>query len=131
MSLTGMLFGALCTGAGAWCLRLSVREGRLMSRLRRSGLRTEGTVTQRERKRSGDDWTWASVIEFTDGQGRHTEFTSHGLDLAVGSRVPLLYSPEDPKVARVLTKHHRANQALLFLMGLMWLGGAVMIVIAA
>ncbi|WP_437437911.1 hypothetical protein [Streptomyces olivoreticuli] len=71
-----------------------------------------------------------SVIEFTDSRGRHTEFTSNGLDLAVGSRVPLLYSPEDPRTARVITKHHRGNHVLLFLMGLLWLGGAVLIVIA-
>lgn len=79
-------------------------EVRSVLRLRREGVRTEGTVvdnvertSERSRKR------WAPVIAFTDAEGYHVEFAPRagsGRPLPLGRTVKVIYLRDKPWAAR-------------------------------
>ncbi|MFD7440563.1 DUF3592 domain-containing protein [Streptomyces sp. NPDC059909] len=106
----------VCSAAGAVCLWAAVREGVVLSRLGRHGLRTEGVVIRHVLVDKVDRLR-APVIAFTDVTGRRIEFSPNvsgtGTSLSVGSLVPVVYPREHPEAARVFTRRHRALPILL------------------
>ncbi|MER5302805.1 DUF3592 domain-containing protein [Streptomyces lasiicapitis] len=115
--------------AGLWA---GAREARLQMRLSRYGLRAEGVVVDLERE-PGDDCS-TPVIEFIDRQGRPSRFrpvaTGQGLELALGTHVPVVYLPERPGSARVFTRKHRLSPIVaLFAGAMLFLGVAVGVVL--
>jgi hypothetical protein len=116
---------ALCVAIGLFLYGCALRDARLVRRLRRQGIRTEGfvvanIVNRRER-------TQAPVIQFYDHQGLEVEFTpailGAGLGLANGRRVGVVYLPGDSRKARVWMRRHRLGpMAALALGGTIFLG---------
>ncbi|MGW4563366.1 DUF3592 domain-containing protein [Streptomyces sp. NPDC004561] len=124
-----MIGFVLTVSASLLCLWGGVREARLQARLRRHGVHAEGVVVEQEPAPADDCPT--PVIEFTDRQGRPVRFTPvatgsrMGMDL--GTRVPVVYLPEQPENARVSTRKHRRSHIGLFAGGVIFLGAAVWI----
>lgn len=122
---------ALCTGAASVALWAAVHERRVLSRLRRHGVRTVGTVLRTEIRDTSEPIR-VPVIEFTDGDGRRQEFrpgpAGAGLHLPVGSRVPVVFLPEDPKTVRVFTTRYRVVPAVVLMVTMTaFLGAGAMI----
>ncbi|WP_329154308.1 DUF3592 domain-containing protein [Streptomyces sp. NBC_01456] len=131
--MTGETIGiGLCVLAGLLGLWAGVREARLQVRLSRYGVHAEGVVVDQEQSSSDEPLT--PVIEFTDRQGRPVRFRptaiGTGLGLNLGTHVPVVYLPEQPKSARVFTLKHRTSPVVgPFAGGVLFLGVAVCVVI--
>src|SRR4030088_866827 len=117
--MSGAVLGVvLCAFAGVVCLVSAVRESVVTSRLRRHGVRVEGTVVERVHSTGGES-DWLSVIEFADRDGLAVRFRAHAggaaLALRIGRRVPVVYPPGTPSAARVFTLRHRVLPMLFLL----------------
>ncbi|MFG1665928.1 DUF3592 domain-containing protein [Streptomyces sp. Y7] len=120
----------LCALAGAACMGAAIRERTVVSRLRRNGTRTEGTVVRV--LVDSAEGTQTPVIRFTDAGGHLIEFTPSasgiGLGLAAGTTVPVVYPLGNSHEARVFTARHRVLPSLLSaFVGAIFLGVAVVI----
>ncbi|GAA0992026.1 MULTISPECIES: DUF3592 domain-containing protein [Streptomyces violaceusniger group] len=124
----------LCVAVGLLLYACAVRDARLVRRLRREGVRTEGVVVanvvdRRERNRHP---TQTPVIRFHDHQGYVVEFTTAiqgvGLGLATGRRVDVRYLPGESQKARVWMRRHILGPAAgLTLGGTLFLGFGLVI----
>ncbi|MFB7054115.1 DUF3592 domain-containing protein [Streptomyces vinaceus] len=120
----------LCAFVGAALLGVGVYEWAVVSRLRRDGVRTQGTVV----RVVVDDGAQRPVIEFTAPGGHLIEFSPTtsgvGLGLDVGSTVPVAYPPGRPQTARVFTARYRVLPSVFsVLIGSIFLGAAALIAI--
>ncbi|MEV7522001.1 DUF3592 domain-containing protein [Streptomyces sp. NPDC091371] len=124
-----MIGFVLAVTGGLLCLWGGVRETRLQARLRRYGVRTEGVVVD-QKTEPADDYP-TPVIEFTDGRGLPVRFmpvstgTGMGMGMDLGTRVRVVYLPEQPQNARVSTRKHRRAHVSLFAGSALFLGSAV------
>ncbi|MGW7422781.1 DUF3592 domain-containing protein [Streptomyces sp. NPDC054813] len=128
-----MDFGAvLCTVVGLGLLGVAAREGAVVRRLRRHGLRTRGVVVDNVRTRDSDGPKWIPVIAFTDRSGYRVEFSPRmhgsGMGLATGREVEVVYLATNPQTARVRMWRHLVGP-LVFLVfgGVVFLGVGVLI----
>ncbi|MCH6161590.1 DUF3592 domain-containing protein [Streptomyces marispadix] len=99
----GISFWICLAGAvsfsGVLCL-----EARSVLRLRREGVRAEGTVVDNVEKAEPRRRRWVPVIAFTDAEGYHVEFVSRvqsGRSLPLGRTVSVIYPRENPWAARI------------------------------
>lgn len=120
----------VCGVAGVLPLWLALREGLVVRRLRRDGVRTQGVVV--DNVRCDDDGSvWVPVIAFRDQRGHRVQFTPRlrgaGLKLDTGREVPVVYLPREPSSARVYLRRHIAGPVvLLAFVGVAFLGFAVL-----
>ncbi|MER8159519.1 DUF3592 domain-containing protein [Streptomyces sp. NPDC094472] len=124
----------LCITIGLFLYARAVRDTRLVRRLRREGLRTEGLVVanivdRRDRNRSP---TQTPVIRFHDHQGYEVEFTTAiqgiGMGLATGRRVGVVYLPGESQKARVWMRRQLVGPAVgMTLIGTLFLGFGLVI----
>ncbi|WP_413799578.1 DUF3592 domain-containing protein [Streptomyces iranensis] len=126
----------LCAAVGLSLYACAWRDTRLVRRLRREGVRTEGVVVanivnhhSQNRSRST---TQTPVIRFHDHQGYMVEFTTAvqgvGLGLANGRRVEVMYLPGESQKARVWMRRHILGPAVvLTLIGTIFLGFGLVI----
>lgn len=85
--------------SGVFCL-----EARSVLRLRREGVRTEGTVVDNVEKTSQSKRRWVPVVAFTDVEGYHVEFVPRaqsGRSLPLGRTVKVIYLRDKPWAARM------------------------------
>ncbi|MFD8814380.1 DUF3592 domain-containing protein [Streptomyces sp. NPDC059627] len=128
-----MNFGAvLCTVVGLGLLGVAMREGTVVRRLRRHGVRTWGVVVDNVRTSNGDGPKWTPVIAFTDRMGYRVEFSTRmqgsGMGLATGRQVEVVYLAQNPQIARVrMWRHVMGPVVFLVLGGLAFLGVGVLI----
>lgn len=124
---------AVCGAVAVLLLGVGVRDGVLVRRLRRRGIRAWGVVVDNVRvDRSDSGPQWVPVIAFADRHGHRVEFSPRmrgtGMGLATGRQVPVVCLPHDPRTARVLTLRHMAGPVVFVLLaGLVFLGAAVLI----
>jgi hypothetical protein len=118
----------VCGAVAVILVAVALRDGAVVRRLRRHGIRTRGVVVDNVRvhdHRSGP--TWAPVIAFADQRGYRVEFTTRirgvGMGLATGREVPVVYLPHNPQTARVYMWRHMVGPTLFcLLVGLVFLG---------
>ncbi|QPP06055.1 DUF3592 domain-containing protein [Streptomyces bathyalis] len=85
--------------SGLFCL-----EVRSVLRLRREGVRTEGTVVDNVEKTAESRRRWVPVIAFTDTEGYRVEFAPRarsGRPLPLGRTVRVIYLRDSPCDARM------------------------------
>jgi hypothetical protein len=85
--------------AGVVCLEL-----RSVLRLRREGVRTEGTVVDNVAKTSERRRRWVPVIAFDDAEGYLVEFVPRaqsGRSMPLGRTVKVIYPHDKPQAARI------------------------------
>lgn len=85
--------------ASVLCLEL-----RSVLRLRREGVRTEGTVVDNVEKASKRKRRWVPVIAFDDTEGYPVEFVPRaqtGRTMPLGRTVRVIYLHERPQAARI------------------------------
>ncbi|MBU3865092.1 DUF3592 domain-containing protein [Streptomyces sp. 4503] len=106
----------LCIAVGLLIYACAVRDIRLVRRLRREGLRTEGLVVANIVDRRDDGATQTPVIRFHDHQGYLVEFKTAiqgvGMGLATGRRVGVVYLPGSSHKARVDMRRQMVGPAL-------------------
>jgi hypothetical protein len=121
-----------CTAAGLVLLGLAVREGSVVRRLRRHGVRTWGVVVDNVRTRDNQGPKWIPVIAFTDRSGHRVEFSPRmqgaGLGLPTGRRVEVVHLAQNPQVAPVRMWRHVVGP-LVFLVfgGVVFLGMGIVV----
>ncbi|MFD7500508.1 DUF3592 domain-containing protein [Streptomyces sp. NPDC059850] len=125
----------LCIAIGLLAYGYALRDARLVLRLRREGLRTEGIVVANVADRRDRNPIQTPVIRFRDHQGHDVRFTPAasgiGLGLATGRHVDVVYLPTDPQKARVrMRRHMMAPMAGLTLCGTLFLGFGLLIAFA-
>ena len=90
----------LCALGGVTLLTWAFFESRAVLRLRRRGVRTEGTVIDNV---PGERRLWVPIVVFTDQRGHRVEFDL-GMHTRwkrrIGSTVPVIYLPEQAPEAR-------------------------------
>jgi hypothetical protein len=100
-----VIFGLLvCSVCGAGILGAAFMESRRAGRLRREGLRIQGTVIGYREVWFESSKKWASIICFTDNLGRRVEFSPSvrlGRKWPLGRTVKVIYLPDKPNSARV------------------------------
>ncbi|MER7187212.1 DUF3592 domain-containing protein [Streptomyces hyaluromycini] len=132
-----MDFGAvLCTAAGLVLLGIAVREGTVVQRLRRHGVRTWGVVVDNVRTRDNQGPKWIPVIAFTDRSGHRVEFSPRmqgaGLGLETGRQVEIVYLAQSPRVARVRMWRHVVGPVVFLVFGgVAFLGMGVVIALTS
>ncbi|OPF82639.1 hypothetical protein VT50_0206310 [Streptomyces antioxidans] len=126
----------LCFTVGLLLYVAAWRDARLVRRLRREGVRTQGLVVANivdRRNRNGNrNPLQTPVIRFHDHQGYEVEFTTAaqgiGLGLATGRRVDVRYLPDESQKARVWMRRHMvAPAAGLTLGGTLFTGFGLLI----
>ncbi|GAA1675702.1 DUF3592 domain-containing protein [Streptomyces yatensis] len=122
----------LCIAVGLLTYACAVRDVRLVRRLRREGLRTEGLVVANVVSRRDDSTIQTPVIRFHDHQGYVVEFKTAiqgvGMGLATGRRVGVVYLPGSSHKARVDMRRQLVGPALgMILMGSLFLGLGLLI----
>jgi hypothetical protein len=120
----------VCGAAAVLLLGAAVREGVVVRRLRRHGLRTRGVVVDNVRVNDGDKPKWVPVIAFRDHQGYRVEFrpkmVGTGMGLATGREIEVVYLARDPQQARVFNSRHMVGPTLFTLLGaVLFLGATV------
>ncbi|MEU4266488.1 DUF3592 domain-containing protein [Streptomyces sp. NPDC026092] len=117
--------------AGLVCVAGGLREVRTQTRMRRSGVRSEGAALRHEvTSREGNSRVYSPVVGFRDEHGTHREFTS---DLSgsprsprEGVRVRVVHLPGRPETARLDTVAYKVTVlALAFGVGAVFLTVAV------
>ncbi|MGR3938718.1 DUF3592 domain-containing protein [Streptomyces sp. BRA346] len=102
----------LCIAVGLFLYACAWRDARLVRRLRREGVRTEGlvvanVVNRQDRNRNA---LQTPIIRFHDHQGYEVEFATAiqgvGLGLATGRTVDVRYLPGESQKARVWMRRH-------------------------
>ncbi|QLH22149.1 DUF3592 domain-containing protein [Streptomyces sp. Rer75] len=124
----------LCVAVGLLLYASALRDARLVRRLRREGVRTEGlvvanVVNRQDRNRNA---LQTPIIRFHDHQGYEVEFATAiqgvGLGLATGRRVDVMYLPGESQKARVWMRRHIVGpMAGLALGGTLFLGFGLVI----
>lgn len=135
----------LCVAIGLFLYACALRDARLVRRLRREGVRTEGLVvanvdrqarnrnqTQNLKQKQNRNTIPTPVIRFHDRQGHEVEFTTAiqgiGLGLATGRRVEVMYLPGESQKARVWMRRQLVGPALgMILAGTLFLGFGLMV----
>ncbi|MBP8539397.1 DUF3592 domain-containing protein, partial [Streptomyces sp. MK37H] len=122
----------LCITIGLFLYACAVRDARLVRRLRREGLRTEGLVVANVVDRRDRNPTQTPVIRFHDHQGYEVEFTTAiqgiGMGLATGRRVGVVYLPGNSHNARVWMRRQLVGPAVgMTLTGTLFLGFGLLI----
>ncbi|MFI8989473.1 MULTISPECIES: DUF3592 domain-containing protein [Streptomyces] len=117
----------LCIAVGLFIYACAVRDARLVRRLRREGLRTEGLVVANIVDRRDRSATQTPVIRFHDHQGHVVEFKTAiqgiGMGLATGRRVGVVYLPGSSHKARVDMRRQLVGPAVgMILIGTLFLG---------
>ncbi|MFD5388654.1 DUF3592 domain-containing protein [Streptomyces sp. NPDC127074] len=106
----------LCIAVGLLIYACAVRDVRLVRRLRREGLRTEGLVVANIVNRRDESTTQTPVIRFHDHQGYLVEFTTAiqgiGMGLATGRRVDVVYLSGSSHKARVYMRRQMVGPAV-------------------
>ncbi|SEE00468.1 hypothetical protein SAMN04490357_6597 [Streptomyces misionensis] len=133
----GFIGVIVCGAVAVLLLAVGARDGALVWRLRRHGIRTWGVVVDNvrvERRDTGP--SWAPVIAFADLRGHRVEFTTRmrggGMGLATGRRVPVVYLAHDPQGARVSMWRHTVGPVVFALLaGLVFAGAAVLVAVTA
>ncbi|MEV8631672.1 DUF3592 domain-containing protein [Streptosporangium sp. NPDC051023] len=124
----GFLFCLIC-GLAIWGVAFAVN--RAASRLRREGLRAQGTVIDNVEVRGDSGREWVPVIGFTDNLGYPVEFSPSvrtGRKWPPGRTVKVVYLPDRPHAARVESWSELRLGALgLFVFGAMFIGAAIAI----
>jgi len=124
----------LCIAIGLFLYAYALRDARLVWRLRREGLRTEGVVVanvmdHRSRNRNS---LQTPIVRFRDHRGREVRFTTAiqgiGLSLPTDRRVGVVYLPGNPQKARVWMRRHLLGpMAGLALGGTLFLGFGLLV----
>jgi len=102
----------LCIAIGLFVYVFALRDARLVWRLRREGVRTEGVVVAKviDRRSRDRNPIQTPVISFHDHRGHDVRFTpaasGFGLGLAMGRRVNVVYLPGESQRARVWMRRH-------------------------
>lgn len=137
----------LCIAIGLFLYAYALRDARLVWRLRREGVRTEGLVVanvdhqvrnqnrkqnQNLKQKQNRNTIPTPVIQFHDRQGHEVEFTTAiqgiGLGLAAGRRVEVMYLPGESQKARVWMRRQLVGPALgMILGGTLFLGFGLLI----
>jgi hypothetical protein len=100
--------------------------------LRRGWIRTEGTVVQVLKRQTLDGAVFAPLIVFQATSGARVSFTARigneSPQHAVGEKIPVLYSPQNPEAAEIDHARQRRTRNILAAVAavlLMSLGGTV------
>ncbi|WP_063735156.1 DUF3592 domain-containing protein [Streptomyces sp. RTd22] len=124
----------LCIAVGLFLYACAWRDARLVGRLRRTGVRTEGQVVANvvDHQSRNRNPTQTPVIRFHDHHGYKVEFTTAiqgvGLGLATGRTVDVMYLPGESQKARVWMRRHIVGpMAGLALGGTLFLGFGLVI----
>jgi hypothetical protein len=100
-----VVFGLLvCSICGAGILGAAFMESRRVGRLRRDGLRIQGTVIGYKEVWVDSSKKWVSIICFTDNLGHRVEFSPSvqtGRKWPPDRTVKVIYLPDKPNSARV------------------------------
>lgn len=117
----------LCITIGLFIYACAVRDVRLVRRLRREGLRTEGLVVANIADRRDESTAQTPVIRFHDHRGYMVEFKTAiqgiGMGLATGRRVGVVYLPDSSHKARVDMRRQLVGPAVgMILVGTLFLG---------
>ncbi|MGW2329036.1 DUF3592 domain-containing protein [Streptomyces sp. NPDC001700] len=96
----------LCIAIGLAAYALALRDARVVLRLRREGVRTEGVVIANaaDHRRGKRHPTQTPTIRFRDNRGHDVQFSpasAVGLRLATGQQVGVVYLPGASRKARV------------------------------
>ncbi|MFI0822416.1 DUF3592 domain-containing protein [Streptomyces sp. NPDC021098] len=139
----------LCVAIGLFLYACALRDARLVRRLHREGVRTEGLVVanvdrqaqkqnqkqnrnQTRKQKQNRHTTQTPVIQFHDRQGHEVEFTTAiqgiGLGLPTGRRVEVMYLPGESRKARVWMRRQLVGPTLgMILAGTLFLGFGLMV----
>ncbi|MFE9066008.1 DUF3592 domain-containing protein [Streptomyces violaceusniger] len=127
----------LCITIGLFLYACALRDARLVRRLRREGVRTEGLVVANivDRRNQNRNPTQTPVIRFHDHQGYEVEFTTAiqgiGMGLPTGRRVGVVYLPGNSQKARVWMRRQLVGPAVgMTLTGTLFLGFGLLITFA-
>ncbi|MEU4897518.1 DUF3592 domain-containing protein [Streptomyces sp. NPDC044780] len=123
---------ALCITIGLFLYACAVRDARLVRRLRREGVRTEGLVVANVVDHRSGNSPQTPVVRFHDHQGYEVEFTTAiqgvGMGLATGRRVGVVYLPDNSRKARVWMRRQLVGPAVgMTLIGTLFLGFGLLI----
>ncbi|MFI0780922.1 DUF3592 domain-containing protein [Streptomyces sp. NPDC021212] len=127
----------LCVAVGLFLYACALRDARLVRRLRREGVRTQGLVVANvvDHQSQNRNPTQTPIIRFHDHQGYEVEFKTAiqgvGLGLATGRTVDVMYLPSESQKARVWMRRHIVGpMAGLALGGTLFLGFGLVIVLS-
>ncbi|MFJ4369032.1 DUF3592 domain-containing protein [Streptomyces chartreusis] len=114
--------GVVVCGAVALLLfGFAVREGLVVRRLQRAGIRAQGLVVDNTRDDWSDGQNLVPVIAFVDQQGHRVRFSPHvrgtGMNLERGLEVQVLYEDGKPHTARVNMRKYMMGSAMWTLLG--------------